>query len=83
MRPVKFYCNFLYSLQGTKEFALPSRSHPTNFQRSEGLCYEAEEVRQCLSHDQKESEIMSLDATQLVADIMDEVIAQVHEENKS
>ena len=65
-----------------KEFALPNRSHPTNFQRSEGLSYEAEEVRQCLARNQKESVIMSLDTTQLVADIMDKVIAQI-QENKS
>ncbi len=65
------------------EFPLPSPYLPTHFQHSEGFCYEAEEVRQCLSSNLKESSIMPLSSTQMVADIMDEVIRQVHKENKS
>ena len=70
-------------VQGAMEFPLPSPYLPTNFARSEGLCYEAEEVRRCLSNNMKESDVMTLDETQLMADIVDEVIEQVQTENKS
>ena len=46
--------------------------------RSEGLGYEAEAVRVCLSQNLKESDVMTLDHTAMVAEIMDEVIKQVH-----
>ncbi len=62
-------------MQGTLECPpLPPPYLPTKYLRSEGLCYEAEAVRQCILNGQKESDVMTLDHTQIVADIMDIVM---------
>lgn len=60
-----------------KTFPLPTPYLPTNFAKSEGLCYEAEAVRQCLSSGKKESDIMPLQHTQIVANIMDTAMQQL------
>ena len=49
----------------------------TKYLNSTGMRYEAEAVRQCLSEGKKESEVMSLEHTQIVADIMDTVMKQL------
>ena len=68
----------IIQMQGeTKTFPLPTPYLPTNFQRSEGLGYEAEAVRQCLNSGKKESDIMPLQHTQVVANIMDSVMKQI------
>ena len=58
-------------------FSLPDPYLPTNFLNSSGMCYEAEAVRQCLESGKKECEVMTLEHTQIVADIMDTVMNQL------
>lgn len=58
-------------------FPLPTPYLPTNFARSEGMCYEAQEVRKCLNDGKRESDIMPLQHTQIVANIMDAVMEQL------
>lgn len=41
------------------------------------MCYEAEEVRECITAGKKECAIMPLEHTQIVADIMDTVMRQI------
>ena len=64
-------------LQGVLEFPLEPGYLPMNYSNSEGLGYEAEEVRNCLQQGKKESDIMPLRQTQLVAEIMDSVMKQL------
>lgn len=76
--PKPFWCpTELVTPTGTKVFPLPTPYQPTNFAKSEGMCYQAEAVRHCLAQGMTECDVMSLDNTQLVADIMDEVMKQV------
>ena len=76
--PKRFWCPTKLVLPtGSREYPLPTPYQPTNFANSEGMCYEAEEVRQCLRQHKMESSVMSLSDSQLVADIMDEVMKQV------
>ena len=76
--PKRFWCpTKLETPDGVKEFPLPKPYLPTKFANSEGMGYEAEEVRKCLQEGRKESAILSLKETQLVADIMEEVMKQV------
>ncbi len=76
--PKRFWCpTQLETPNGVKEYPLPKPYMPTNFANSEGFCYEAEEVRRCLSEGKKESDIMTLNETQLIAEIMDEVLKQI------
>ena len=63
--------------QGVEEFPLPRPFLPTTFTNGVGLCYEAEAVRQCINSGKKESDIMSLQHTQIVADVMDTVKKQL------
>ncbi|EMP41574.1 60S ribosomal protein L13a [Chelonia mydas] len=60
-----------------EEFPLPAPSQPLNFPRSTGLRSEAQHVRQCLLKGLRESPIVSLAHSELVASIMDEVRRQV------
>ncbi|CAM4690083.1 unnamed protein product [Lepidochelys olivacea] len=60
-----------------EEFPLPAPSQPLHFTRSTGLRYEAQHVRQCLLKGLRESPIVSLAHSELVASIMDEVRRQV------
>uniref|UniRef100_A0A8C8SST6 Trans-1,2-dihydrobenzene-1,2-diol dehydrogenase n=1 Tax=Pelusios castaneus TaxID=367368 RepID=A0A8C8SST6_9SAUR len=58
-------------------FPLPAPSQYIHFPHSTGLCYEAQHVRQCLLKGLKESPIVSLAHSELVASIMDEVRRQL------
>lgn len=65
-------------VNGQREtFPLPPPSQPLNFANSTGLRYEAQHVRQCLLQGLKESPVMSLAHSELVASIMDEVRQQL------
>eukprot|EP00731_Ephydatia_muelleri_P016825 Em0009g1249a len=76
--PFPFWCpSKLETPAGTLEFPLPSHCQPVNFRNSQGLVYEAEGFRECLLKGQKESDHMTLDHTQIVSDIMDEVMRQL------
>ncbi|KAG8433998.1 hypothetical protein GDO86_012380 [Hymenochirus boettgeri] len=59
------------------KFPLPHSAKPMNFTNSTGLSYEAEHVRQCLLKGFKESPIMSLEDSELLSSIMDEVRKQL------
>ncbi|XP_053546756.1 trans-1,2-dihydrobenzene-1,2-diol dehydrogenase [Bombina bombina] len=58
-------------------FPLPPCTKPLNYDNDIGLCYEAEHVRQCLLKGLKESPLMSLEESETVANIMDEVRKQI------
>jgi dihydrodiol dehydrogenase / D-xylose 1-dehydrogenase (NADP) len=76
--PKRFWCpTMLKTSEGTKEYPLPEPYMPTVFANSQGFCYEAEEVRQCLQEGKKESSIQSLNDTVVVAEIMDEIMKQI------
>ena len=76
--PYPFWCSQkLETVDGIKEFPFPKPYLPVNFFGSEGLGYEAEEVRKCLQDANKESAIMPLNETQIVADIMDDIMKQM------
>ncbi|TKS69822.1 Trans-1,2-dihydrobenzene-1,2-diol dehydrogenase [Collichthys lucidus] len=59
------------------KYPLPEPCLPLNFTNSTGLCYEAEEVRQCLLKGLKESPRMPLADSVLLTEIMDEIRKQV------
>ncbi|XP_006274914.1 trans-1,2-dihydrobenzene-1,2-diol dehydrogenase [Alligator mississippiensis] len=59
------------------ECPLPPPSQPLNFERDTGLRYEAQHVRECLLQGLKESPVMSLADSELVASILDEVRKQL------
>ncbi|XP_053308034.1 trans-1,2-dihydrobenzene-1,2-diol dehydrogenase-like [Spea bombifrons] len=59
------------------KFPLPPSTKPMNFTNSTGLSYEAEHVRQCLLKGLKESPLMSLADSELLATIMEEVRKQL------
>ncbi|XP_029441613.1 trans-1,2-dihydrobenzene-1,2-diol dehydrogenase [Rhinatrema bivittatum] len=59
------------------EYPLPPTTETMNFTNSTGLSYEAEHVRQCLLKGLKESPIMSLADSELVAYIIDEARQQL------
>ncbi|CAD7085588.1 unnamed protein product [Hermetia illucens] len=68
-----------------KTWALPKGKHKTNFINSEGLRYEAEEVRKCIRDGRTESESMSHNESLVIARIQDEIrkqIGVVFEEDK-
>ena len=58
---------------GVKEFPLLKPYIPSKFANSEGMGYEAEEIRKCLQEGRKESAILPLKML-LFAEIMDEVM---------
>ncbi|XP_055851312.1 trans-1,2-dihydrobenzene-1,2-diol dehydrogenase-like [Episyrphus balteatus] len=60
-----------------KEWVLPKGKHKTNFPNSEGLRYEAEEVRKCILEGKLQSEHMSHNESLLVAHIEDSIRKQV------
>ena len=64
-------------MQAVMEFPLPAGVLPCNFQNSEGLGYEAEEIRQCIKAGKLQSDRMPLEHTQIVAEIMDTVMKQL------
>ncbi|KAF7653109.1 hypothetical protein LDENG_00087320 [Lucifuga dentata] len=59
------------------EYPLPEPCLSLNFTNSTGLRYEAEEVRQCLLKGLKQSPLMPLANSALLAEIMDEIRKQV------
>ena len=59
------------------EYPLPSGVLPVNFQNSEGLGYEAEHVRECLQAGKKQSDVMPLEHTLIVAEVMEAVMKQL------
>ena len=62
------------------EYPLPEVALPLNFQNSEGFGYEAEHVRMCLKAGKKQSDVMPLKDTLIVAEIMESVIKQIGNE---
>jgi dihydrodiol dehydrogenase / D-xylose 1-dehydrogenase (NADP) len=76
--PKCFWCSTkLDTPEGVKEYPLPKPCMSTIFINSEGFCYEAEEVRNCLQEGRKESKVQPLSDTMLVAEIMDEIMKQI------
>ncbi|KAM4650885.1 trans-1,2-dihydrobenzene-1,2-diol dehydrogenase-like [Discoglossus pictus] len=76
--PSHMWCPTSFIHNGKEiKFPLPPITKPLNFINSAGLTYEAEHVRQCLLKELKESPVMSLADSQLVANIMDEVRKQL------
>ena len=59
------------------EYPLPSGLLPVNYQNSEGLGYEAEHVRQCIKTGMVQSDIMSLEGSLIVAEIMDSIMKEL------
>ncbi|XP_018428158.1 PREDICTED: trans-1,2-dihydrobenzene-1,2-diol dehydrogenase-like isoform X1 [Nanorana parkeri] len=59
------------------KYPLPPTTKHLNFWNSTGLSYEAEHVRQCLLKGLKESPVMSLAESELLASIMEEVHIQL------
>ncbi|XP_072281695.1 trans-1,2-dihydrobenzene-1,2-diol dehydrogenase-like [Pyxicephalus adspersus] len=59
------------------KYPVPPTSKHLNFWNSTGLSYEAEHVRQCLLKGLKESPVMSLAESELLASIMEEVYIQL------
>ncbi|XP_051997936.1 trans-1,2-dihydrobenzene-1,2-diol dehydrogenase-like [Xyrauchen texanus] len=76
--PDHMWCPTNLEVNGkVSQHPLPEPSIPLNFTNSTGLCYEAQEVRQCLLNGLKESAVMSLADSILLAEIMDEARRQV------
>ena len=61
----------------SKEFPLPEPYLPGNYPNCTGLRYEAQEVYTCLKEGKKESNIMPLEQSLIVAEIADEVLRQL------
>ncbi|NP_001086110.1 trans-1,2-dihydrobenzene-1,2-diol dehydrogenase [Xenopus laevis] len=59
------------------KFDVPHTTEPMNFSNGTGMSYEAEHVRQCLLKGLKESPIMSLADSEMIATIMDEALEQL------
>ena len=76
--PFPFWCpSKVETPMGVLEYPLPSLDKPTVFRNSSGMRYEAEEVHMCLKALKTESSHMTLDQSQVVADIMDDVMKQL------
>ena len=59
------------------DYPLPSVGESLNFVNSAGFGYEAEHVRKCLQAGMKQSDVMPLEHTLIVAEIMDSVLKQL------
>uniref|UniRef100_A0A3B3UPP7 Trans-1,2-dihydrobenzene-1,2-diol dehydrogenase n=2 Tax=Poecilia latipinna TaxID=48699 RepID=A0A3B3UPP7_9TELE len=59
------------------QYPVPEPHLPLNFTNSTGMCYEAEEVRQCLLKGLKESPVMPHADSLLLAEMEDEIRRQV------
>ncbi|XP_055010961.1 LOW QUALITY PROTEIN: trans-1,2-dihydrobenzene-1,2-diol dehydrogenase-like [Boleophthalmus pectinirostris] len=76
--PANMWCPTSLIVNGKEtEYPLPEPYLPTNFLNGTGMCYEAEEVRQCLLKGLKESAIMPHSDSILLAEIEDEIRRQV------
>ncbi|GAB6019432.1 hypothetical protein CHUAL_001013 [Chamberlinius hualienensis] len=74
-----FWCTERLVLPDKTEFVckLPEFSDPVHFGNSEGLLYEAQEVRRCLLNGLKESPLLPLDESIIIAEIIEEVRKQL------
>ncbi|CDQ67067.1 trans-1,2-dihydrobenzene-1,2-diol dehydrogenase [Oncorhynchus mykiss] len=76
--PNHMWCPTSLEVNGeVTQYPLPEPSLPLNFIHSTGLRYEAEEVRQCLLKELKESSGMPWSHSHLLAEVMDEARRQV------
>lgn len=76
--PSFMWCPTTLIINGKEtKFPLPLSSKPIHFFNSTGLSYEAEHVRQCLLKGLKESSVMSLAESELLASIIDEAHKQL------
>uniref|UniRef100_A0A8C3SGB1 Trans-1,2-dihydrobenzene-1,2-diol dehydrogenase n=1 Tax=Chelydra serpentina TaxID=8475 RepID=A0A8C3SGB1_CHESE len=76
--PAPWYAPTTVIVNGQRhECPLPPPSQPLNFTNGTGMRYEAQHVRECLLGGRKESPIMSLADSELVASIVDEVRRQL------
>ncbi|CAL4234859.1 unnamed protein product, partial [Meganyctiphanes norvegica] len=67
----------LESPSGKFESPLPINERSFNFNNSQGMMYEAAEVRRCLKEGLLESPLVSLDETLLMAELMEDIRKQV------
>lgn len=75
-----FWCptSLVFNDGAAQHFPLPGFTKgPYNFMNSEGLHFEAQETRRCLQKGLKESSVVSLDESILLAEIRDEIRKQV------
>eukprot|EP00090_Calanus_glacialis_P011589 TRINITY_DN19969_c0_g1_i1.p1 TRINITY_DN19969_c0_g1~~TRINITY_DN19969_c0_g1_i1.p1 ORF type:complete len:334 (-),score=99.93 TRINITY_DN19969_c0_g1_i1:36-1037(-) len=74
-----FWCPPSIEVNGVKEdFPLPSGAkHSFHFVNSQGLAFEAAEVRRCLKLGLKESPKMSLETTMIIAQVQQEIMNQL------
>uniref|UniRef100_A0A8C9DDC4 Dihydrodiol dehydrogenase n=1 Tax=Prolemur simus TaxID=1328070 RepID=A0A8C9DDC4_PROSS len=56
-----------------KEFPLPPDPKECNYTNGAGMCYEAKHVRECLRKGLKESPVIPLAESELLADILEEI----------
>jgi dihydrodiol dehydrogenase / D-xylose 1-dehydrogenase (NADP) len=69
-----FWCSTrLDTPTGTIEFPLPKVTGQVNFENSEGLCYEATEVRRCIQQGLLECPLLPHSESLLIATMMDEI----------
>ena len=74
-----FWCPKLYEVNGEKcDVPLPEGAKfPFFFTNSEGLMYEAQEVRECLKKGLKQSPKLTWDESRLIAEIQEEIHRQI------
>jgi len=74
-----FWCPPSMDVNGVREeFPLPAGAeHPFHFRNSQGLAFEAAEVRRCLKLGLKESPKMTLTETMIVARVQQEIMNQL------
>ncbi|XP_030641955.1 trans-1,2-dihydrobenzene-1,2-diol dehydrogenase [Chanos chanos] len=76
--PDHMWCPINLDVNGkVSQHPLPEPPMPLNFTHSAGLRYEAQEVRECLLKGLKESPVMSLSDSTLLAELLDEARKQV------
>jgi len=80
-----FWCPPAMEVNGVREeFPLPSGAkHPFHFTNSQGLAFEAAEVRRCLKLGLKESPKMTLEDTLIVARVQQDIMDQLGIDYKS
>ncbi|CAD5126535.1 unnamed protein product [Dimorphilus gyrociliatus] len=62
---------------GKKSFNLPKVNKPMIFPNSEGFCYQAQAVREALLQGKTEHDLVSLDDSIAIAEIMEEILLQI------
>lgn len=69
----------VYEKEGVaKHFPLPEPHLPGNYPNATGLRYEAEEVYRCVRGGRRESDVMPLEESLIVAEIVEEVMKQLN-----